>query len=71
MLPVIEARALDLLLVEREAEGLDEMERGAGGETSAAGVSGVPVDLRLHEDDVDGHGDYVEAIAIAAVRPAA
>ena len=35
MLPVIEARALDLLLVERETERLDQMQRGAGGETGA------------------------------------
>ena len=68
MLPVIESGALDLLLVERKAQGLDEMQRGAGGETGAAGVSGVPVDFRMHEDDVDRH-DYVDGLH--ALMPAA
>jgi hypothetical protein len=39
------------------------MQRGAGSETGAAGVSGVPVDFRMHEDDVDGHvGDYAGSV---------
>ena len=40
VLPVVEAGAFHLALVEREAERLDEMQRGAGGEAGAAGVAG-------------------------------
>ena len=53
MLPVIEAGALHLPLVEREAERLDQVQRGAGGKARTPGVAGVPVDLGMHEDDVD------------------
>ena len=53
VLPVIEAGAFDLLLVERKAERLDEMQRRAGRQAGAAGVAGVPVNLGMNEDDVD------------------
>ena len=52
VLPVIESRTLHLALIEREAERLDEMQRGSGGETCAARVAGVPVNLRMDEYDV-------------------
>ena len=45
MLPVVETSAFDLALVEREAERLDEVQRGAGGKARAARVPGVPVNL--------------------------
>ena len=53
MLPVVETGAPHLTRVEREAERLDEVQRGAGGQARPAGVTGVPVDLRMHEDYVD------------------
>src|SRR5579884_945279 len=53
VLPVVESCALHLALVEREAERLDEMQRRAGGETRPSGVAGVPVNLRMHENDVN------------------
>ena len=53
MLPVVEPRAFDLALVERKTEWLDEMQRGADGQTRAAGVAGIPMDLGVYEDDVN------------------
>ena len=53
--PVVEAGAAHLALVKREPERLDQVQRGAGGEAASAGVAGVPVDLGMHEHDVDGH----------------
>src|SRR5688572_21273225 len=50
ILPVVESRPLDLTLVEREPEWLDEMQRGADRETRPAGVAGVPVNLRVHQN---------------------
>ncbi len=55
MLPVIEAGAAYFAFIERKAEGLDEVERGAGGETASSGIAGVPVNFRMDEDDVQGH----------------
>lgn len=54
MLPVIEAGAFDLFFIEREAERLDQMQRGAGRETGAACITGVPVDFGMNENDVIG-----------------
>ncbi len=51
--PVVEPGASHLPLVEREAERLDQVEAGARGEAGAAGVTGVPMDLRLDQDDVE------------------
>ena len=56
MLPIVEAGPPHLPLVEGEAEGADEVEGGAGGEAGAAGVSRVPVNFRLHQDYMKGHG---------------
>ena len=44
--------ALHFAFVEREAERLEEMQCGARGETRSAHVSGIPVNLRMYEDDV-------------------
>lgn len=53
VLPVVESCAFDLPFVEREAEGLDEMECRPCCETGATGVSGIPVDLGMNKDDVN------------------
>lgn len=55
VLPVIEAGAAHLALVERKAEGLDEVESGSGGEAGTPRISGVPVNLGVDENDVDAH----------------
>ena len=39
VLPVVEAGTADVLVVEREAEGPDEMEDGTGGEAKPAGAN--------------------------------
>src|SRR6476661_237416 len=54
VLPVVEARAFHFSLVERETERLDEMEVSTRGEAGASGVAGVPVNLGMNENDVDG-----------------
>ena len=54
MLPVIESGAFDLAFVERESERLDEVQSGPGCKAGAAGVTGIPVDLGVDEDDVNG-----------------
>src|SRR5262249_53349996 len=55
VLPVVETRALHLTLIEREAERLDEMQRGAGGEAGATCGARVPVNPWMDEDDVNAH----------------
>ena len=50
--PVVEAGPLHLALVERKAERLDEMHGSAGGQARSARVSGIPVNLWVHEYDV-------------------
>ena len=52
MRPIIQASPLHLTVVERKAQGFDEMKRRAGGQTGATGVAGVPVDLGVDEDNV-------------------
>ena len=52
MLPVVQTGTPHLTFVEREAERLDEMQRRAGGETGAPGVSGIPMNFRIHEHHV-------------------
>jgi hypothetical protein len=56
MLPVVEARALDFSLGEREAERLNEVKRSASGEARSSGVAGIPVNLWVHQHDVRRHG---------------
>ena len=53
MLPVVEAGAFHLLLVERKAQRLDQVQGRAGREAGAAGIAGIPVNLGMDEDDVD------------------
>jgi hypothetical protein len=65
VLPVVESRALYLTLGEGEAQRLDEVQGGAGGEAAAARVSGVPVNLGMHQDDVGGHDRVGEVSAVA------
>src|SRR5947209_7486570 len=50
--PVVESSAFHLAFIEREAEWLDEVQRGAGSEARSTRIPGVPVNLRVHEDDV-------------------
>ena len=50
--PVVEPGPAHLALVQGEAEGLDEVELGARSQAGASGVAGVPVDLGLHEHNV-------------------
>jgi len=38
-----------------EAERLEQVERGTGGETRPYRVADVPVNLRMHEDGVERH----------------
>jgi len=52
MLPVVQPRAFQLALVEREAEGLDQMKRCTGGEAGTPGIARVPMNFRMNEDDV-------------------
>ena len=60
--PVVEPGAPHLLVVEREAERPDEVQLRADGQAGPPGVAGVPVDLRLDEDDVQvGYRGVVSA----------
>ena len=56
MFPVVQAGAPNLLFIERESERLDEVQRGAGGQATAAGVTGIPMNFRMDEDDVNHRG---------------
>ena len=55
MFPVIEAGALHLALIEREAEWLDEVQRRAGSEARASRVAGVPMNFGVNEHNVRRH----------------
>ena len=50
--PVVKPRALQLPFLKRKAERTDQVQAGVCRETSAACVSGVPVNLRMDEYDV-------------------
>src|SRR4051812_30442340 len=52
VLPIVQTRALDSTVVQREAQWFDEMKGRASGQAGAAGVAGVPMDLRVDEDNV-------------------
>ena len=55
VLPVVHAGAAELAVVEVEPEGLDEVQRGAGGGAESGDVAGVGRDLGLEKDDLE-HG---------------
>jgi hypothetical protein len=42
-----------LLLVEGKAEGLDQVKLCAGSKAAPPRISGIPVNLRLHQHDVN------------------
>src|SRR5262245_7338063 len=52
VLPVVEPRSFDFTFVEREAERLDEVQGRVDSQAGTTGVPGVPVNLRMDEDDV-------------------
>jgi len=52
MLPVVESGSLYLTFIQRKAQRFDEVQIGTGGKTCTARVSGVPVNLGMHEYNV-------------------
>ena len=52
VLPVIHARALELRVVELEAERLDQMQRRLGGRAKPRHIARVRRDFRFNQDDV-------------------
>ena len=52
LLPVVQTCPLYLLAVQRKPQRPDEMQIGSGGDTRAADIAGVPVNLRRHENYV-------------------
>jgi hypothetical protein len=56
VLPIVEASTLHFTFVERKPERLDEVKCRAGREAGASGVAGVPVNLRMNENDVKSQG---------------
>src|SRR6185295_17042645 len=68
--PVVQPGAAHLALGEEEAQRPDEVQPRPGGQARAAGVAGVPVDLRLDEDDEEGGGDWIHTeVADGALFP--
>lgn len=56
-LPIVEPGPLELPLVERKPQRLDEVKLRSGGETGPSGIAGVPVDFWLNQNDVErAHG---------------
>lgn len=53
LFPIIETGPLQLPIVQREAERLDEVQRRTRRETEAADVAGIRRNLRLNENDVE------------------
>ncbi|MCX5765459.1 MAG: hypothetical protein NTU67_12670 [Gemmatimonadetes bacterium] len=47
--------ALELALVKREAQRLNQMQGGPGREAAPPHITGIPVNLGMNEDDVEGH----------------
>ena len=56
VLPVVEPRALHVLVFEREAEGLYQMERRAGVGAEADDVAGIGRNFGMNENDVEHDG---------------
>ena len=55
MLPIVEPRALHFAFVERKTKRLDQMKCRAGREARATGVTGIPMNLGMDENDVYRH----------------
>jgi len=53
MLPIVEPGALDLTLVEREPQRLDQMKLRSRREARPPGVAGIPVNLGMDQDYVE------------------
>jgi len=53
LVPVVQSRALQLLVVHGKAHWADQMQRGTGGGAGAGNVAGVLWDLRLMQYDMD------------------
>ena len=61
-IPVVEAGAAEVFVVDGKAEGFDEVEDGSGGGAEARDVASVGRDFGMDEDDVErggGPGDLV------------
>lgn len=58
--PVIEAGAAEVAVIEGEAEGLDEVEVGSGGGAEAGDVAGIGGNFGIKEDDMEGLGGPME-----------
>ena len=54
MRPVVEAGTLEVAVLQLEAQGLDEVQAGAGDGAEPGNVAGVRRDLRLEEDYLHG-----------------
>ena len=54
MLPIIQAGAFELFVVQLEAERFDQMQRRSRGRAQPRHVPGVRRNLRLDENDVHG-----------------
>jgi hypothetical protein len=52
MFPVIQAGSLHLTFIKRESQRLDEVQNRAGREARSPGVSGIPMNLGMYENDV-------------------
>lgn len=46
VLPIVQSRALEVLVVQRKSQWFDQVQVGSGGHTGAPDVAGVPVDFR-------------------------
>ena len=66
--PVIQARAAQVALVQREAQGTHEVQCAAGDAAGARDVSGILGDFGLEKDDVDVH--EIKNIIISCVLKA-
>jgi hypothetical protein len=54
MLPVVQARALEVALGQRKSEWLDKVQRGSRRQTGSTGVPGIPVDFRVNQHHMGG-----------------
>ena len=52
-MPVIQPRPLDRLVADVKAKGLDEVEPAPGGRAGPGDVSGIHMDLRLDQHDIE------------------